>query len=361
MTSKNNLLVCTQVIDRQSTSLGFMSHWVDELAKVYDNVTVVCLYKGVYDAPANVKVISLGKEKSPNSSASRLKYILNFYRAIFSERKNYKKVFIHMNDEYLLLGGLIWLMMGKYIVLWSNHYYGTWKRTLGAKVCSKVFYTSKFSYTANKKRFPQGMQMPVGVDVESLNTVETFEVPNNSILFLARLDPSKKPEIVLQAIHKLLQDKDCPKFTCNLVGGVSVDKWPNYEAELRRLKEDLKLGDIVRFVGAVPSNQTYKYYRSHDIYVNVAKSGMLDKTIFESLVAGCLPLTTSIDFNEMVKGAVGDEFLVAQDSASSLAEKLKNVLTMDTEHKRHKVKLMQDLVIDKNSLKNLVATIHKEV
>ncbi len=356
---QNRLLVCTQEMNKKSSTLGFMHAWATKLSAKYDSVIVICLYSGEYNLPENVKVISLGKEHLGNKRFAKLKYALNFYKGIFSERNNYDKVFVHMNDEYVVLGGIFWKLLGKKVVLWSNHHYGTWIRVLGTKFVDKVFYTSKFSYTADKSKFPQGMQMPVGVDVESLNTKEEFVVPNNSILSLGRLDPSKKPEIILKALKKL-QDQDF-KFTCEFVGGTSADKFPNYENEIKKLKQDLGLGDNVRFVGAVPNTETYKYYLSHDIYLNVAKSGMLDKTIFKALAAGCLPLTTSIDFNEMIFPVVGDEFKVEQDSVDSLAEKLKHVLAFDPEHKKHKVKLMQDVVIQKHSLDSLMDRIFKEV
>lgn len=366
---KNRLLVCTQEMNIKSTTLGFMHSWVIKLAQKYDQVIVVCLFAAEYDLPENAKVISLGKEGygkeflNKNSLVkkiiTRIKYVFNFYKAIIKERKNYDKVFIHMNEEYGFLGGPFWKLSDKKVVMWSNHYMGNWMKDLAGKYCTQVFYTSRFSYTANKNKFPQGIQMPVGVDVESLNTSEVFEVPENSVLFLARLDPSKKPEIILHALKKL-QDENI-SFVMDFVGGVSKDKWPNYEAEVKKLKEDLGLGDNVRFVGAVPSTETYKYYLSHAIYVNVAKSGMLDKTIFKALAAGCLPLTTSVDFNEMIESVAGDTCRVEQDNVDSLVERLKYSLALEEADRKLKVKAMQDVVIEKHSLDTLVSKIYELV
>ncbi len=359
------LLILTQVMDKKSSTLGFMTRWVEELSKQYQSIVVICLYAGEYTPPANVRVISLGKEAfekkflEKNSLGkkiiTRIKYLARFYRFIFAERNHYDKVFVHMNDEYVILGGMFWKILGKKIYLWNNHYSGGLMKELAGKLCEKVFYTSKFSYTANTKKFPNGMQMPVGVDVESLKKGEVFEVPENSLLFLARLDPSKKPEIILKAL-KRLKDEGV-SFTMDFVGGTSVDKFPTYEADVKKLCTELGLDDKVRFVGAVPSTETYKYYLSHDIYINVAKSGMLDKTIFKGLAAGCLPITTSIDFNEMI----GEEFMVLQDNVDSLVEKLNHAISLSKEEKKKRVKTMQDLVIGKHSLDTLVKKISQEV
>jgi glycosyltransferase involved in cell wall biosynthesis len=194
--------------------------------------------------------------------------------------------------------------------------------------------------------------MPVGVDVESLKTTEVFSVPHNSILILARLDPSKKPEIVLHALKKL-RDAGIV-IAADFVGGTNKNAFPHYEQEIMQLHANLELGDSVRFVGAVPSTETYKYYLSHEIYINVSKSGMLDKTIFKALAAGCLPLTTSLDFNAMIYPVVNDEFKVAQDSVDSLVEKVTSALSLTTEEKQRTVKAMQEVVIEKQSLHTLV-------
>src|SRR5680860_553091 len=98
------LLILTQKIDIEDDVLGFFHDWVKEFSKHCDGMVVVALGVGRYALPENVKVLSLGKEVG----ISRIKYIRNFYKYIWQERNNYDKVFIHMNQEYILLGGLFW-------------------------------------------------------------------------------------------------------------------------------------------------------------------------------------------------------------------------------------------------------------
>jgi hypothetical protein len=88
---------------------------------------------------------------------------------------------------------------------------------------------------------------------------------------------------------------------------------------------------------------------------------MLDKTIFKALAAGLITLTTSIDYNEMIGKVVGDEFKVQEDSVDSLVEKLKHTLNLDKEHRLHKVKIIQDEVVEKHSLDNLIQKIYELV
>jgi glycosyltransferase involved in cell wall biosynthesis len=351
----NNLLICTQEINQNSTTLGFMTSWVRELSKHYDKVLVICLYLGEHKLPSNVEVLSLGKE----SSKSRFKYIINFYKIIFSRRKEYDKVFIHMNDEYGLLAGFFWKIMGKKVALWSNHYYGTWKRDLVGKFCDKVFYTSKFSYTANARKFPQAVQMPVGVDVSNFKENSKVERKPNSILFLARLDPSKKPEIVLRSL-KNLQDRNI-FFKATFVGGANKDVFADYEKGIHTLSRDLGLENVVEFVGPVSSIETPRFFLSHMFYVNVAKSGMLDKAIFESVVGGCLPLSTSVDFNDMIYPVVGHFCKVDESSVESLTKKLSDALSLTDTEIDSKAREIQKSVLPNHNLEYLAKRISEEL
>ena len=53
------LLILTQVVDKEDHFLGFFHKWIEEFSKNYENITVICLKKGKYDLPNNIKVLSL--------------------------------------------------------------------------------------------------------------------------------------------------------------------------------------------------------------------------------------------------------------------------------------------------------------
>ena len=110
---KVKILIITQKVDQNDDVLGFFHGWIAEFAKHAEQVTVIALGVGGYNLPKNVRVFSLGKERG----VSRLEYTLNFYRLIWRERKNYDVVFVHMNQEYVLFGGLLWKLLGKKITI----------------------------------------------------------------------------------------------------------------------------------------------------------------------------------------------------------------------------------------------------
>jgi len=67
------LLIITQKVDKNDPILGFFHRWIEEFAKYCQSIIVICLQKGEYNLPKNIKILSLGKEKGK----SKIKYIFN--------------------------------------------------------------------------------------------------------------------------------------------------------------------------------------------------------------------------------------------------------------------------------------------
>ena len=77
------LLIITQTVDINDQILGFFHRWVEEFAKHCEQITVICLEKGIHDLPQNVRVFSLGKEDFQLSTFNfqlfqKVKYMLTF-------------------------------------------------------------------------------------------------------------------------------------------------------------------------------------------------------------------------------------------------------------------------------------------
>src|SRR3989344_2582413 len=97
------LLICTQAVDKDDRVLGFFHTWLIEFAKHFKQITIICLKEGAHTLPNNVLVYSLGKEKGHPPHLSKLVYAWRFVRLAWKLRKNYDAVFVHMNQEYVLL------------------------------------------------------------------------------------------------------------------------------------------------------------------------------------------------------------------------------------------------------------------
>ncbi len=269
------ILVVTQKVDKNDSILGFFHRWLEEFAQHFEQVTVVCLGQGQHDLPSNVKVLSLGKEKLEIENSKlkiKFRYLLNFYTYIWQERSNYDAVFVHMNQEYVLLAGDLWRIMGKKVFLWRNHAKGTLLTDLAAWLSHKVFYTSPQSYTA---KFKNAVQMPVGIDTDFFRPDPRAVRQPNSVLVLGRIAPVKK---TLECVEWF--NSQPPEFSAT-VAGEATPKDKAYEALVRKIASDR-----IKFVGPVTQEEALSLYQTHELYVNKTPAGSFDKTIIEAAACG---------------------------------------------------------------------------
>lgn len=336
------LLILTQKVDKEDPVLGFFHSWILELSKNSEKISVICLEKGNFDLPRNVEVFSLGKE----SGRSKIKYLKNFFNLIIGLHREYNSVFVHMNQEYILLGGFIWKIMGKKVFMWRNHHAGSILTDIAALFCKKVFCTSKFSYTAKYKKTEF---MPVGIDTSVFNTelrIKNYELSKNKILFLSRMSPIKRPELLIEALGIL--NKKNIGFVCDFYGD-SLPKDEDYYNSLKNKSAETGLNKQINFYKGVPNYETPKIYSEHDIFVNLSSSGMYDKTIFEAMACGCLILAS----NDNLRGQIGDEFVFKQENVEELAIKLKKMLEYTEDQRTDAVKELKNFA-EKHSLKALI-------
>jgi glycosyltransferase involved in cell wall biosynthesis len=290
------LLIITQAVDLDDPVLGFFHRWVEEFAPRYEHVSVVCLKEGRHALPANVSVYSLGKE----SGASRIKYVWNFYRYIWKLRHEYDAVFVHMNQEYVLLGWKLWWLLGKRIVLWRNHRQGSVLARFACLVSHAVCYTSPEAYVA---KYRNAVRMPIGIDTDFFKP--TVQAPEkDSILFLGRLDEVKRADVFVDALRALQQQE--VRFHADVYGSPTYADSFYANTVITRAKPLVDAG-LLTFHPAVQHEKTPALYAAHSIYVNLTPSGSFDKTIGEAMACGCVVVAA----NAVVQSVIGDAYVSA--------------------------------------------------
>ncbi|HCX27732.1 MAG TPA: hypothetical protein DHI91_01160 [Candidatus Portnoybacteria bacterium] len=334
------LLIFTQKVDINDPILGFFHRWIEELAKHCEKVTVVALGVGEYSLPTNVKVLSLGKE----SGASKIKYLTRFYRYVWQERKNYDSVFVHMNQEYVILGGLIWKIWGKKIAMWRNHSKVSIPGYIAVFLSDKVFCTSGESFTA---RFKKTTLMPVGIDTLFFKKREDIIEKPNSLLFLGRISPMKKPGLFIEALNLL--NKERVDFTASVVGDPLL-KDADYYQELKGLVKKYDLENKVVFEKGVNNKKTIEYYNRYGIYVNATPSGSMDKTIFEAMSCGSIVIVS----NKSLIGKIDNNLIFEENSHRDLAKKLAAMLSLSVSEKEDIIEKLRNFVIQNHGLDFLV-------
>ena len=340
------LLIITQKVSKNDTILGFVHRWIVEFSKTFDSIVVICLEKGEYDLPGNVKVLSLGKEERQ----SRIQYLIHFYWYIQHERKNYDAVLVHMNEEYAFLAGWLWRLWGKKVAMWRNHPSGSIFTDIAAMFCNKVFCTSKYSYTAKYKKTTL---MPVGIDTDIFKPSNVKKTPH-SILFLARIAPFKRPDIFIDSLN-ILKNKGV-KFTASIYGD-PLPKDVEYYESLKVKASEFGLNGNLSFCAGIPNEQTPSIYSAYDIFVNLSPSGMYDKTIFEAMACGCLSLSS----NKNLTGIVSPALLFEEANKEDLASKLEALIKIsETEKEANRLNSLQ-LTRSRHSLSALAEMLRDSI
>lgn len=299
------LLIATQAVDIHDPVLGFFHEWLVAFSAKFDAIEVICLREGKHALPENVRVHSLGKE----AGGGKMTYALRFLSHIWKLRSSYDAVLVHMNPEYVILGGVWWKLWKKKMYLWYNHPKGGVRLWLAMLFADVVFYTSPYAASAHTRK---SVRMPAGVDTELFQYRGEVRRPH-SLYLQGRVARSKRVEIALEAV-RLLRERNIPA-TLTIVG-------PEDGAYVRRLRSeyaDLISEGSVTFLGPKTNRETPALYASHAVALNLAGDGHYDKTVLEAMACETPVIVASNSFH----GLVPDVW-----SGKATPEKLANALGM---------------------------------
>lgn len=334
------LLIVTQVVDTEHPILGFFHRWIEEFAKYCEQVHVICLQAGKHSLPANVTVHSLGKE----AGKGKLAILVRFYSLIWSLRKEYDNVFVHMNQIYVILGAPFWRAFGKRIGLWYAHGSTPFSLKIAEKMTDRVFTCSLDSF-----KIPSKKVLVTGHGIDTARFVEQTVPKDLDLITVGRITESKNL-ITLIEILETVRATHSVKLT---IVGTAVTKTERaYEEKLKKEIETKGLQDAVSFVGKVPQKDLPALLNRAKVFVTVAQNGSLDKAMLEpmacglsvvsmapgsaSLPLGALQTTTKEAFIEQLKKVIEagvyqnqeySRYVIKNHSLDSLVPKIVNILS----------------------------------
>ena len=340
------LLIITQKVDKNDDLLGIYHEWVKKIAAKCESVVIICLYKGEYDLPANVTVFSMGKEKKE----SDFLYIINFYKHIWKLRKQYDAVFVHMNPEYAILGGLFWKIMGKKTVLWYAHYLSNLKLRLAMIFSDKIVTSIRQAFPLESWKLRVLQQ---GIDTDRFFPKKDQKTTSNNlrILSLGRISPVKNLETLIQSAAILKYDN----FAFNLdIWGEPTSKDAAYFESIKKLIIDLDLSDKIKLLGKISTNQNPEVYLNYDLFVNLTRTGSFDKTIIESMASGLSTIVSNKAYDDILEPELKSIMIFKEKNPEDLAKKIKNFTELD-QGKREEIKnKVRKIVLEKHSLDGLI-------
>lgn len=259
------LLICTQVVDKNDPTLGFFLRWIEEFSKYCGSISIICLYKGMYELPANVHVYSLEKEKGKKT---RFGYSMRLFQYLWKLRGTHDAVFVHMNPEYAALAGWWWRLSGVRIGLWYTHKNTRLLLRIAALFSHVIFTASRESF---RLRSWKVQVVGHGIDTDFF-TPDPHIARGGHVLSVGRLMKSKRHDLAIQMAVEEQRDIR--------IAGVG----PEREA-LEMLAHDT--GAHATFLGRLTQVQLRDEYRTASKLIHTSETGSLDKVVLEALACGC--------------------------------------------------------------------------
>jgi len=341
------ILIFTQKVDKNDSVLGFFHRWIIEFAKNFEFITVVCLYKGEYSLPENVKVISLGKE----SGVSRIKYLMNFYSIIFSQRNSYDKVFIHMNQVYALLGGVFWKMMNKDLYLWYTHKSVTSSLKMSLFFVKKVFTASAESFRIKTHKL-KVMSHGIDLDLFSFDSNKIY-IDKLRLITIGRISRSKDLMTILNSIDDI---KGNMNIEFNIVGTAVTKDDQVYFEKVKKFIMDKDLNGIVNLLGSKTQEEIAPLLKSSDLFVHTSSTGSLDKAPLEAMAVGTVVISSNDALVPILK-PYGLTF-----THGNSIELAKSIEIFKNSNNKSEIRLeLRKMVSERHSLVNLIKNLKQEM
>ena len=332
----------TQKVDQNDDLLGVYHEWIKRLAERVDRLSVICLYRGQYSLPSNVRVYSLGKE----SGLSKWKYLKNFYKYIWQLRQEYDLVFVHMNTEYILLGWWLWKRLRKKIVLFFAHYNPDWKLRFSEKVVDRIVTSVPEACNIPSRKITVVGQ---GIDTERFRYMGVKK-KERSILFLGRISPVKNIDTLLDAFERVAQTDN--SISLGIVGSAPLADQEYLKGILVRIKAS-QVSSRIHYYGGVPNHQTPEIYNYYELFINLTPTGSFDKSILESMACETPVLVSNKAFVRIFPSQLRSRLMFGEGDSEELSNKIQEFFQLPQAEVSKAKSFLREIVVHNYSLDHL--------
>ena len=314
------LLFITRKVDRADAVAGFSYGWVKALARQAEQVNVICLQKGdASGLPANVEVYSLGKERGTNRW-QRFWIFQKLAGALIHETDG---ILAHQNPEYGLLIAPWAKVKRKPLFMWYVHKSVSWKVKLLNLFVTAFITASKESLRLQTKK---KIILHHGIDTEILTFKPKALSDTFRILSVSRLSPSKRLEMIIEAVSRLKAAEPDLNLRLKIVGEPVMAADFAYVDSLRILVRKLGLESTVEFSGPIAHQDIGAVYHEADLMINCSQTGSLDKAVLEAMACGTIVLTANEAFRSFFKN-VGMNLYA--ENVDAFLQKIRQIISLD--------------------------------
>lgn len=317
--------------DELHGALAWQPKVIKELAKHCEKVVVVTSRIGEFDPPPNVVMFQIPVRPLKVPQRFGGNWMLNWHVYHLCRQHKIDAVFVHMAKNWAYRMYPVFSLLKVPVVTWYAHIAVT-KHLKFAVRCSNRVITSA----------PGGCRIDspkVRVIGQGIDT-DLFQIPNKrkpkNILHVGRISPIKKIDLLVDVAATIKKRRIVRDFKLLLVGPVLSLDDIKYDWKMRKSIWDENIHDVVDMVGYVPFEHLPDYYENTALHMNVCETASIEKSIAESLSAGCPVLTTNPAFKTILKDY--PEFLIQDSNPEAIAEQVEYIFERWNEYDPEKLR-----------------------
>ena len=173
--------------------------------------------------------------------------------------------------------------------------------------------------SANNRKIISGVTnskiyiVPYGVEFQEIQRIVPCLDENPDALFIGRLAKEKGVDILIKALPMVL------RLIPNLVGYL-VGPGPQ-EKELKNLVKRLGLENSVKFLGFIPDEEKFQYYKACRVVVVPSRWDFSPITIYEAMACGKPVIASNVTNSEILEDGITG-LLFESENVEDLADKI---------------------------------------
>lgn len=342
------LLLLNLVTDSEDPILGFTTAWIRALAREMDRLHVITMRAGHIEVPGNVRVYSVGKERSLSEPHRALVFYRHLLHLLHTERID--ACFAHMIPVFSIMAAPLLRVHGIPLVTWYAHPKLTTTLKLAHHLSDRMVTSVASAYPYRQHKLTVIGQ---GIDTEMFAPDDTPPDDPPLILCAGRLSPVKDHGTLLLAAA-LLRERSQQPFRVVIIGKPEGPDAADYIAQLQQHIDDLALHDLVHFAQPVPGYALPAWYRRCTVHVNLTPAGFGDKVAWESMSCGRPCLVANTGFRETL-GSYADRLLFGYQDPTALADRLRWMLELPRNEQLAIGTYLRQQVLKLHSLDNLAS------
>ena len=337
------LLIITQRVDANDDNLGAFYQWFERFSKYFEHVTILTSFRGEVSLPGNVSVYSFGKEKG----YGRLRRFWTFLELFSRHYARCDIVLFHMIPEYVLAVLPFLISLKRRTALWYAHKSVTRTLRYAEHFVDYILTSSPAGFRMpSKKVFYVGQAINTDLFIPVAKETSMHSSALRMITF-GRISPIKDLDVMVRSCA-LLKGSWPHQWTLSVVGGPITKNDEEYCVVLKKLVQEKGLADHIHFLGPRPYREMPGILKEHDLFLNMSRTGSLDKTVLEAMSSGLSVIVS----NEAYVSVVPPAYFLEHSSPEFLAGRIKSLAFEERPNLA-----LRSIVIEKHGLENTIRKI----